>query len=138
MWCAIERGACWPGFISARCDNNPVRKSDMMEAIYASGKYGDQKVNFTGTEGSTGRLMNNSNTRTILNNWKPKYASFKVLIALFSPQYLGDGLGEFVVSWTCFMSNRMASVAQECTAVLYVYLELQPHFFFFFFFFFLL
>jgi len=69
------------------CDNNPVSKEDMMDACYASGKFGDDKVVFTSTVGSTGRSMNDDATRSAVN-WKPTYDSFQ----LFMKEYSEDNV----------------------------------------------
>ncbi|KAK3244368.1 hypothetical protein CYMTET_46013 [Cymbomonas tetramitiformis] len=58
------------------CDNSPVTKIEMMEAVYASGRYEDDKCTFTITEGNPGRRMNNNATRLLLT-WQPEFASFQ-------------------------------------------------------------
>lgn len=79
---AIASGA--KGQVFMGCDNSPVTKADMMGAIYAnaSEKYGDLRVTFTGTSGSLGRVMDNSNTREVLK-WTPKYSSFQAFMVAY-------------------------------------------------------
>ena len=48
---------------------------DMMDATAASGKY-EGSVQFTGSEGPPGKLLDNSQTRAALD-WAPRYASYR-------------------------------------------------------------
>lgn len=64
------------GQIFMGCDSHPLTKAEMMEALYASKKVGDEKVEFTSSEGSLGRRMNNQKTRDTLQ-WEPTYSSFQ-------------------------------------------------------------
>lgn len=77
------------GQVFMGCDNNPVAKAAMMEAVYATNKFGTDTVNFGKPEGSLGRRMNNQWTRDTLH-WEPKYSSFKA----FAEAY-GRGEADF-------------------------------------------
>jgi len=74
--CAAVLASGAKGQVFMGCENNPVTKADMMEAVYATNKFGTEKVNFTTSEGSLGRRMNNQQTRDALQ-WEPKYSSFE-------------------------------------------------------------
>lgn len=74
-----ENSKIWMG-----CDNHPITKAELMQALYDSQKYGDgKKVDFTTTEGALGRRMNNDATRAALG-WQPKYSSWAAFMRLYA------------------------------------------------------
>ncbi|BBN09645.1 hypothetical protein MPTK1_4g21460 [Marchantia polymorpha subsp. ruderalis] len=68
------------GQIFLGCDNHPVSRQEIMDAVNKSGKYDKKFEGFTSSEGPLGKRMNNNRTRR-MTGWEPKYESF--------PSFLG-------------------------------------------------
>ncbi|KAL2650412.1 hypothetical protein R1flu_018540 [Riccia fluitans] len=58
------------------CDNHPITRQEIMDAVNKSGKFYKKFEGFTTTEGPLGKKMNNDLTRRA-TGWKPNYESFQ-------------------------------------------------------------
>mmetsp|Transcript_64550 Transcript_64550/g.203747 ORF Transcript_64550/g.203747 Transcript_64550/m.203747 type:complete len:193 (+) Transcript_64550:718-1296(+) len=77
-----ERGGVYMG-----CDNHPVTRAGMMEALLATGKYGPGPAcAFLGpaTGGASGKRMDDTWTREALG-WAPAYDSWDAFLAAYDP-----------------------------------------------------
>lgn len=64
------------------CDNTPVSRQDIMDAVAHSGKFeGRVFQSFTRTDGPLGKKMNNDVTRSLVD-WQPKYKSFAAFLGI--------------------------------------------------------
>ncbi|CAM6099914.1 unnamed protein product [Calypogeia fissa] len=68
------------GQIYMGCDNSPITRQEMMDAVDKSGKFDQKFKEFTGVDGPLGKKLYNNSTRKA-TGWKPKYESF--------PSFLG-------------------------------------------------
>jgi len=68
------------GQVFMGCDNTPVSRQDIMDAMIRSDKYEGEFKGFTKTDGPLGKKMNNNATREALG-WQPKYGSFAGFVA---------------------------------------------------------
>ncbi|KAL3688235.1 hypothetical protein R1sor_014544 [Riccia sorocarpa] len=76
---AILRGE-FRGRVFVGCDNHPVSRQEIMDAVSKSGKFDKKFEGFTTTDGPLGKRLNNDPTRRA-TGWTPKYESF--------PSFLG-------------------------------------------------
>jgi len=65
------------------CDNKPLSRQEIMDAVNRSGKFDTKFEGFTGTDGPLGKRMENSKTRAEIG-WEPKYPSFTEFLGLSS------------------------------------------------------
>ncbi|KAH7654967.1 NAD(P)-binding domain-containing protein [Dioscorea alata] len=63
------------------CDNHPLSRQDLMDAVNRSGKFSKKFMGFTGSDGPLGKRMYNSKTRAEIG-WEPKYPSFRQFLGL--------------------------------------------------------
>ncbi|KAL6884680.1 hypothetical protein ACP4OV_010616 [Aristida adscensionis] len=63
------------GRIFLGCDNKPLSRQEIMDAVSRSGKFETKFQGFTGIDGPLGKRMDNSKTRAEIG-WEPKYPSF--------------------------------------------------------------
>ncbi|ONM32095.1 NAD(P)-binding Rossmann-fold superfamily protein [Zea mays] len=65
------------------CDNKPLSRQEIMDAVNNSGKFDTKFGGFTGTDGPLGKRMENSKTRAEIG-WEPKYPSFTEFLGISS------------------------------------------------------
>ncbi|KAJ1283780.1 hypothetical protein BS78_03G152800 [Paspalum vaginatum] len=65
------------------CDNKPLSRQEIMDAVNRSGKFESKFVGFTGNDGPLGKRMENSKTRAEIG-WEPTYPSFTEFLGLSS------------------------------------------------------
>ncbi|CAO2173701.1 unnamed protein product [Urochloa humidicola] len=65
------------------CDNKPLSRQEIMDAVNRSGKFDTKFEGFTGTDGPLGKRMENSKTRAEIG-WEPKYPCFTEFLGLSS------------------------------------------------------
>ncbi|CAD6231368.1 unnamed protein product [Miscanthus lutarioriparius] len=65
------------------CDNKPLSRQEIMDAVNKSGKFDTKFEGFTGTDGPLGKRMENSKTRAEIG-WEPKYPSFTEFLGISS------------------------------------------------------
>lgn len=65
------------------CDNKPLSRQEIMDAVNRSGKFDTKFEGFTGTDGPLGKRMENLKTRAEIG-WVPKYQSFTEFLGLSS------------------------------------------------------
>lgn len=63
------------------CDNKPLSRQEIMDAVNRSGKFDTKFEGFTGTDGPLGKRMENLKTRAEIG-WEPKYPSFTEFLGL--------------------------------------------------------
>ncbi|WVZ71151.1 hypothetical protein U9M48_019771 [Paspalum notatum var. saurae] len=63
------------------CDNKPLSRQEIMDAVNRSGKFETKFEGFTGNDGPLGKRMENSKTRAEIG-WEPKYPSFTEFLGL--------------------------------------------------------
>ncbi|XP_039114950.1 uncharacterized protein LOC120250220 [Dioscorea cayenensis subsp. rotundata] len=63
------------------CDNHPLSRQDLMDAVNQSGKFSKKFMGFTGSDGPLGKRMYNSKTRAEIG-WQPKYPRFRQFLGL--------------------------------------------------------
>ncbi|KAF7005859.1 hypothetical protein CFC21_020959 [Triticum aestivum] len=71
------------GRIFLGCDNKPLSRQEIMDAVNKSGKFDTEFHGFTGTDGPLGKRMENSKTRADIG-WEPKYPSFTEFLGVDS------------------------------------------------------
>ncbi|KAM0951090.1 putative NAD(P)-binding domain superfamily [Dioscorea sansibarensis] len=69
------------GQVFLGCDNHPLSRQDLMDAVNQSGKFSKKFMGFTGSDGPLGKRMYNSKTRAEIG-WEPKYPSFRQFLGL--------------------------------------------------------
>ncbi|KAF6998543.1 hypothetical protein CFC21_014658 [Triticum aestivum] len=65
------------------CDNKPLSRQEIMDAVNKSGKFDTEFQGFTGTGGPLGKRMENSKTRADIG-WEPQYPSFTEFLGVDS------------------------------------------------------
>ncbi|KAH7678818.1 NAD(P)-binding domain-containing protein [Dioscorea alata] len=63
------------------CDNHPLSRQEIMDAVSQSGKFDKNFNGFTGTDDPLGKKIYNTKTRAELG-WEPKYQSFRQFLGL--------------------------------------------------------
>ncbi|KAJ0980693.1 hypothetical protein J5N97_008948 [Dioscorea zingiberensis] len=63
------------------CDNHPVSRQDIMDAVSQSGEFSKKFNGFTGTDDPLGKKIYNPKTRSEIG-WEPKYPSFRQFLRL--------------------------------------------------------
>uniref|UniRef100_A0A3B6D591 NAD-dependent epimerase/dehydratase domain-containing protein n=3 Tax=Triticinae TaxID=1648030 RepID=A0A3B6D591_WHEAT len=71
------------GRIFLGCDNKPLSRKEIMDAVNKSGKFDTEFQGFTGTDGPLGKRMENSKTRADIG-WEPQYPSFTEFLGVDS------------------------------------------------------
>uniref|UniRef100_A0A453AAU6 NAD-dependent epimerase/dehydratase domain-containing protein n=1 Tax=Aegilops tauschii subsp. strangulata TaxID=200361 RepID=A0A453AAU6_AEGTS len=71
------------GRIFLGCDNKPLSRKEIMDAVNKSGKFDTKFQGFTGTDGPLGKRMENSKTRADIG-WEPQYPSFTEFLGVDS------------------------------------------------------
>ncbi|KAG8052326.1 hypothetical protein GUJ93_ZPchr0001g31565 [Zizania palustris] len=69
------------GRIFLGCDNKPLSRQEIMDAVNRSGKFDTKFEGFTGRDGPLGKRMENLKTRVEIG-WEPKYPSFTEFLGL--------------------------------------------------------
>ncbi|PWZ05109.1 hypothetical protein Zm00014a_017526 [Zea mays] len=65
------------------CDNKPLSRQEIMDAVNNSGKFDTKFGGFIGTDDPLGKIMENSKTRAEIG-WEPKYPSFTEFLGIIS------------------------------------------------------